>query len=65
MRFVYEDTDKQFPIFDTDSDGKVTKDEIRKVKYNPERIYNDPRNKLKNIEVKKKQDFRRFDAADK
>lgn len=65
MRFVYEDTERQLPIFDLNSNGLVTKDEIREVKYNPERIYSDPNKDLKKIEVKKKQDFRRFNAADK
>jgi Ca2+-binding EF-hand superfamily protein len=41
MRFVYEDTDLKLPRFDINQDGFIMKDEIRNVKYNPERIYND------------------------
>ena len=60
------DTDSQLPIFDINKDGFVSKEEIREIKYNPERIYNDPRmGHAKDLEPKKKQDFRRFESADR
>lgn len=57
MRWVYEDSATQFAHFDQDNNEFVTRDEVKKIKY----IVDDTN---QHAVFKKKQDMRRFAAAD-
>ena len=57
MRWVYEDSATQFAHFDQDNNEFVTREEVKKIKY----IVDDTN---QHAIFKKKQDMRRFAAAD-
>jgi len=63
-RFVFEDTDEKMAQMDLDENGKVSIVEFNEAKYNPERIYQDPKMDAATEMYQKKKDIRRFNAAD-